>query len=171
MDMVDMVSIEAGKLSLELQPQSVGELLNEAMELAEPLGRQRGVEVELRPQEGPPQVKCDRQRILQVLSNLLCNALKFTPAGGRVVLSAFPRDGQLVFSVSDTGPGLKPEQLPHVFDRYWRAAEARGTTGLGLGLAIVKGIIQGHGGRVWVESQLGHGSTFLFALPLPPPGP
>lgn len=165
-DLVDLTSMEAGKLSLEQQPQQVGELLAEAMELLEPLGQQQGVEVRLRPVEEPLVVLCDRSRILQVLSNLAGNAIKFTPQQGQVELRVARREGHAVFSVSDTGLGIKAEELPHLFERYWRAQGAQKTAGSGLGLAIAKGIVEAHGGRIQVESQPGHGSTFSFTLPL-----
>lgn len=167
-DLMDLTSIETGKLSLEQQPQQAGELLAEAMELLEPLGQQQGVEVSLRPIEEPLAVLCDHSRILQILSNLAGNAIKFTPQGGRVELRVTRREGEAVFSVRDTGIGIKAEELPHLFERYWRAQGARKTVGTGLGLAIVKGLVEAHGGSVWAESQPGKGSTFSFTLPLAP---
>ena len=104
-------------------------------------------------------------RIQQVLSNLVGNAIKFTPPGGRIVVSAEALAEPAVrFAVVDSGPGIAPEQLPHVFGRYWQANPAD-RRGIGLGLAIAKGLVEAHGGRIWVESQVGAGSKFYFTLP------
>ena len=110
-------------------------------------------------------LRVDRHRLLQVLSNLLGNAIKFTPVGGTVRLDVVQRAAEVVASVSDTGPGISPEELPHVFDRFWHAGRRRGG-GAGLGLAIAKGLVEAHGGRIWVESLPGRGTTFSFSLPL-----
>ena len=107
----------------------------------------------------------DRGRLLQLLGNLLANAIRFTPPDGRVEIAAAVGDGEVRCSVADTGPGIPPDQIPRVFDRFWQAARAD-RAGLGLGLAIVQGIAEAHGGRVWVESELGRGTTFVFTLPL-----
>jgi len=114
-----------------------------------------------------PLVKMDSDRILQALRNLVGNAVKFTPDGGRVTLSAAQRNGSIQVAVSDTGPGISAEDLPTIFDKY-RQGTAKSSymlRGTGLGLAIVKHIIDSHGGEVWVESQQGQGSSFIFALP------
>ena len=106
----------------------------------------------------------DRDRALQVLSNLLGNALKFTQPGGRVRLSAHVADAEVVFAVSDTGPGIAPEHVPLVFDRFWQATRER-REGIGLGLAIAKAIVHAHGGRIWVERPSAGGASFCFTLP------
>jgi signal transduction histidine kinase len=106
----------------------------------------------------------DRERIVQVFENLIGNAVKFTPAGGVVSLGATSRESDTVFWVADTGPGIPSEVVPHLFDRFWQANRAD-NRGAGLGLAIVKGIVEAHGGRIWVESKPGAGTTILFAVP------
>jgi signal transduction histidine kinase len=117
-----------------------------------------------------PELLADGDRLRQVLENLIGNALKFTPRGGRVAVGARARDGEVVFWVADTGSGIAPGDLPHVFDRFWRAPEGRARReGAGIGLAIVKGIVEAHGGRVWAESTPQRGSTFFFAVPSVPP--
>jgi signal transduction histidine kinase len=100
----------------------------------------------------------------QVLSNLVGNAVKFTPRQGRIVVSAERFDGEVRFAVIDNGPGIPPEQVPHIFGRFWQA-KSSDRRGIGLGLAIAKGIVEAHTGKIWVESQVGVGSTFYFTLP------
>jgi signal transduction histidine kinase len=112
-----------------------------------------------------PDARCDKGRIVQALSNLLGNAIKFTPEGGAITVSAHVPGDELVVTVSDTGPGIPAEYLSRVFDRYWQAEDAK-SGGSGLGLAIVKGIAEALGGRAWAESRLGSGSAFHMALPI-----
>jgi signal transduction histidine kinase len=109
-------------------------------------------------------VSADRDRVLQVLSNLLGNALKFTAGGGTVTVSVHLEEGAIRFAIGDTGPGIASENLDRIFDRFWKD-ESAGRRGTGLGLFIVRGIVEAHGGGVWVESELGRGSTFFFTLP------
>jgi signal transduction histidine kinase len=110
-------------------------------------------------------VHVDAGRILQVLANLVGNAVKFTEQG-RITVAADAREGEVIVSVTDTGPGVPPEHLPYIFERGWHARRTARTAGSGLGLAIARGIIEAHGGRIWVESEVGQGSTFSFALPV-----
>ena len=117
-----------------------------------------------------PEVEGDRERVLQVLANLLGNAVKFTPAGGRVALTVQAAPDEVVFAVRDTGPGIAPENQEHVWDRFWKSRTSN-RHGAGLGLAISRGIVEAHGGRIWLESAPGDGSTFSFTLPLHPAPP
>ena len=116
--------------------------------------------------EQPALFACvDRERIARVLSNLCGNALKFTPQGGEISVAARRDSGGFVrFSVSDTGPGVPPEQVPRLFEKNWQARRG-GAEGLGLGLYIARSLVEAHGGRIWVESTPGHGSTFTFRVP------
>jgi signal transduction histidine kinase len=107
----------------------------------------------------------DRGRVLQVFSNLIGNALRFTPAGGSITLGARREEGLVRFSVVDTGPGIPPEHLPHLFERFWQAKEGS-REGAGLGLPIARGLVEAHGGRIEVASTPGQGSTFSFTLPM-----
>jgi signal transduction histidine kinase len=107
-------------------------------------------------------VPLDRERVQQVLSNVVGNALQFTARGGSVTVRTTLEPDHARVEVRDDGPGIAPEDLPHVFDRFWKSGSRRGT---GLGLAIARGIVEAHGGRIWVESRLGEGSTFVFTLP------
>jgi len=109
-------------------------------------------------------VHADRDRVFRVISNLVGNAIKFTPEGGSIQLAVHPVDGEIVFSVKDTGPGIPPDLLPHVFSRYWQAKSSGREGGAGLGLYIAEGIVRAHRGRIWVESELGRGTTFSFTL-------
>jgi signal transduction histidine kinase len=168
-DMLDLAAIEAGRLTIQPQPQDLGPLLTELEEMLLPLGERSGVRVVVHRPEASLRLRCDRNRLIQMLSNLAGNALKFTPEGGQVTVRATQEDTRVHLSVSDTGPGIAPEELPHIFDRYWRAQSASRTAGVGLGLAIVKGIVEAHGGSVHAESRPGEGSTFRVLLP--PCGP
>jgi signal transduction histidine kinase len=111
-----------------------------------------------------PDIWADRDRMLQVFENLIGNATKFTKAGGRVTVGAVASSGEVLFSVSDTGSGISDSDIPHVFDRFWQASHGA-HRGAGLGLAIVKGIVEAHGGRIWIRSTIGQGTTFLFTIP------
>jgi signal transduction histidine kinase len=115
-------------------------------------------------EENLPLVYADAARIQQVLSNLVGNAVKFTPRDGRITVCAEQSEREVRFSVIDTGSGIPSEQLPHIFGRFWQA-RASDRRGIGLGLAIAKGIVEAHNGRIWVESHVGLGSTFYFTLP------
>lgn len=164
-DLLDVSRIEAGGLALEQAPHAVDALVAEAMEHQRALADERGVRLRAELPEALPRVACDRDRVLRVFANLLGNALKFTPAGGDIAVRAAVDGAALRVSVTDTGPGIAPEHLPHLFDRYWQA-RSDNHGGAGLGLAIVKGLVEAHGGRLWVESAPGAGSTFYFTLPL-----
>jgi signal transduction histidine kinase len=113
-------------------------------------------------------VRVDNVRIHQVLSNLVGNALKFTPPDGRVTIGCVLLEREARFSVVDTGPGISPEEIPHIFGRFWQANQNDGR-GVGLGLAIAKGLVEGHGGRIWVESTVGEGARFYFTIPMEAP--
>ncbi|XXF77656.1 PAS domain-containing sensor histidine kinase [Myxococcaceae bacterium GXIMD 01537] len=168
-DLLDWGRIEAGQLPLEPAINGAAALLAEALEGIRPLAEAKHLQVVTALPDESLRVCCDRTRVLQVLGNLLGNALKFTPDGGQVRVSAGVRGTEVCFEVEDTGQGIAPEQLPSVFDRYWQAKDAVGR-GSGLGLAIAKGIVETHGGRIWARSTLGQGSVFTFTLPAEGPG-
>ena len=125
-----------------------------------------GLRFETRVDPNLPQASADRDRVEQVLLNLLYNAIKFTPPGGQVSVNAKTQGDYLIVSVSDTGVGIPTDDLPRVFERFYKADRARAGGGTGLGLAIAKHIIEAHHGRIWVDSVEGKGSTFSFSLPL-----
>ncbi len=112
----------------------------------------------------PPTINIDRDRLLQALGNLVGNAIKFTPQGGRVEVQVTRAGDDIRFEVRDTGPGIPAKQLPHLFDRFWQARHS-GRHSVGLGLAIAKGIVEAHGGRIWVESEEGSGARFFVTVP------
>jgi signal transduction histidine kinase len=163
-DLLDVARIEAGQLAIEPAPERIGPLLQEAVERHRYLAEDRGIELVCRAGDALPVVVADRHRVLQILGNLLGNALKFTPPGGRVEVGAAAAEQEVRCFVADTGPGIPEDQLPHVFDRFWQARRAD-RRGLGLGLAIVRGLVEAHGGRVWIESEPGRGSLVQFTLP------
>lgn len=164
--MLDAATLESGHLIVSPRPYEVDVLLRDAVEAFESIASPREVALE-RSVALPEGIRCqaDADRVLQVFSNLLGNALKFTPNRGTVGLAVELQDEAVHFAVSDAGPGIAPELQPFLFDRYWKH-EATGQKGTGLGLFIVRGIVQGHGGRLWVESTPGQGATFHFTLPV-----
>jgi signal transduction histidine kinase len=167
-DLHELAQAEAGQLTLVRTPTPLSEVVEQAVEILRPQADAKDVTLAVDVPSSLPILDIDRGRIGQVLRNLLNNALAHTPAGGEIAVSAARQNGTVLVSVCDTGEGISPEDLPHVFDRFYRAdrSRARQTGGYGLGLAIVKQLVQAHGGTVTVESQLGQGSVFKFTLPV-----
>jgi PAS domain S-box-containing protein len=164
-DLLEVRRIEMGRLRLVPRPEPVLQLVAEAVQSLRAIAEEQGVTLESQVEDGlPATIRADADRIQQVFSNLVGNALRYTPPGGVVTVGARTDEDGVVFSVSDTGPGIPAEDLPRVFDRFWQARQ-QGSHGLGLGLAIAKGITEAHGGRVAVDSELGHGSRFSFTIP------
>ena len=162
-DLLDVALMEAGQLTIDRARLTAGGLIAEAVEMQRALASSSSLELRVEVDPDVAEVWGDRDRLLQVFENLIGNAIKFTPAGGRVTAGATSRDDEVVFRVADTGRGIPSENLPRVFDRFWQAT--RGRNGAGLGLPITKGIVEAHGGRIWVESTAGSGSTFFFSIP------
>lgn len=162
-DLVDIRSIQRGRLAIEKQPSDLREILHEARDEARSLTSERGIRVQVSAQ-GPILVECDRQRILQVLSNLVGNAVKASAEGSEIKLGVDARNGDVLVWVRDQGKGISADDMRHLFQPYWRGHDVS-YAGAGLGLAISKGIVGVHGGRIWAESAPGRGSTFFFTLP------
>ena len=163
-DLLDVSAIEAGRLSVERQPASIAAIVSTATGMVSGEVEERSIDLRVDIPDATAPVTADASRIVQVITNLLGNAVKFTEAGGIVTIRVRNEPSALIVSVSDTGSGIAPDALPHIFDRFWQA-RATPRAGSGLGLAIARGIIEAHGGRIWVESELGKGSTFSFSLP------
>jgi signal transduction histidine kinase len=168
-DLLDVARIEAGRLRIDPGPEDVAELVGAALDMLAPLAAERGVELRRTLGSSLPDACVDSQRIHQAISNLVGNAIKFTPAGGCVTVSAERAGGEVLVRVADTGPGILPDHVPHLFDPYWQGTRPT-RRGAGLGLPITKGIVEAHRGRLWVESTPGQGSTFSFTVPLREPG-
>jgi signal transduction histidine kinase len=162
-DLLDVARVDAGTLRVELSPLPLAPVLDEVHEQWRPLCAEKGVTLgKDYAAETLGVVQLDRERVMQVLSNLIGNAVKFTPPGERVRIGAEPDGAWVKVSVSDTGPGIAPENLPHIFDRFWQKERRAG--GLGLGLPIAEGIVHAHGGSIHVDSTPGAGTTFWFTL-------
>jgi PAS domain S-box-containing protein len=163
-DLLDLSSMDAGGFTVDAADHEVESILNDLCDSFRPLAAHRSITFRCDPGPGHLTAWMDLHRIRRVFSNLLGNALKFTPEGGTITLRAEgPEEEEICFSVSDTGPGIATDQLPHVFDRYWQARKGD-RRGAGLGLSIARGIVEAHGGRLWVESTPGEGATFFFTL-------
>lgn len=168
-DLRDLSLAEVGRLSLTLAPLDLSAMIEDLRENMEPVAADKSIALVAEVAPDLPRVQGDADRLRQVLVNLLANALHYTPHGGRVEVQVWPEGSQVWVTVSDTGPGIAPEDLPHIFDRFYRAdnARARSTGGSGLGLAIVRSLVMLHGGTVRADSRPGEGSRFTISLPLP----
>jgi PAS domain S-box-containing protein len=163
-DLLDLSGMEAGRLSIDWGVHDVVDLFETVLELTRPLAAERRIELHRAPLLADMKACCDRERVIQVLANLVDNAIKFTEPGGKVTLAARQERGGVCCSVVDTGRGIAPEHLRHIFKPYWRA-EKPTCKGAGLGLAIARGIVEGHGSELSVRSEVGRGTTFSFVLP------
>lgn len=165
-DLLDTTRIQSGGLPVNMQPEDLTIIVGQVVQLLGPTlsGKNQTFDVTL--PEAKLHASCDRERIFQVLSNLVGNASKFSPEGAAISLRATASADEVLVEVIDRGPGISDEHLPRIFEPYWRASPQR-QTGLGLGLAIAKGIIDAHQSRIWVDSRVGDGSRFCFTLPVP----
>lgn len=169
-DLLDVTALEAGRLSMVPAALPVEDVLDAVEGMYAPIAREAGVLLDVRAELAPPPVMADQDRLLQAIGNLVGNAIKFSKSGGRVSVvaswtgSARDVPDHVRFTVSDTGPGIPPDQLPHIFDRFWQVRQTI-RAGAGLGLAIAKGIAEAHGGSLSVESRLGEGTRFSMDVP------
>jgi signal transduction histidine kinase len=167
-DLLEVERIAVGKLTLHYEEHDVSEIIKQAVEELQGAAASKGITLEAEPQDVCGYVVCDRSRVMQVLSNLIGNALKFTPAKGQICVSCQrtgPEGKEVQVSVSDTGEGIAPEKIKTIFERFSQIHN-QDRRGIGLGLYIAKMMVEEHPGRIWVESKLGEGSTFHFTLPL-----
>lgn len=165
--LLDVASLDAGKFAVVPARCEVQALLHDTNALFGGVAAAKSIALRLRVDDPALALCCDRERVLQILANLVGNALKFTPRKGLVDVSVHARDGSVRFAVSDQGPGISPEHLPRLFDRFWKDDATR-VKGTGLGLFIAKSLVDAQGGRIWLESARGGGTTFYFTLPLAP---
>jgi PAS domain S-box-containing protein len=164
-DLLDVTRVEAGRLQLNRKPEDLVRVIAEAVTMLEPALAQKSIALREEIPDYLPRASVDAARLVQVLQNLVSNAVKFTSPGGEIAIRAAAKNGEALIAVRDTGIGIPAEDLPRLFDRFWQATGSR-RGGAGLGLAIAKGIVEAHGGRIWVESEVGRGSTFTFAVPV-----
>ncbi len=161
-DLMDMANIRVGRIAVSMRPEVVSRLIQEAVLVHEPLAQDKGIRLVTKISNPDDVVQCDRERVLQVLANILGNAIKFTPAG-QIEIEVAREGKHIQISVQDSGPGIAAEDFPHVFDAYWSGERDR-SRGTGLGLYITKRIIEAHGTRIWIESRLGAGTRVHFCL-------
>jgi signal transduction histidine kinase len=165
-DVLDLSKVEAGQVELELGTLSLREALQRGVVMVREAATKQGVQLSLELAPGAVLIEGDERRLRQVIFNLLSNAVKFTPDGGSVVVASSQMDHEVQVSVTDTGPGIAPEDQERIFEEFQQTGvgvEQR--EGTGLGLALSKRLVELHGGRIWVESETGHGSRFVFTLP------
>jgi len=163
-DLLDVSAIESGHFAVEKRQFDAAAAVLAAIEMQQGLAASSSVILASDLAPGLPPIQADGERVLEVLENLVSNAIKFTPAGGSIIIGARAQAGELVLWVKDTGAGIPAEQIPHLFDRFWQAAKGD-RRGAGLGLTICRAIVDAHEGRIWVESEPGVGSTVFFSLP------
>ncbi len=165
-ELLELSRIESGKVPLERRSIAPLELISPAIERMQVQAERAGLNISLECPEDLPPVSADPSRMEQVLVNLLHNAIKFTPPGGKITVSAYREDNHITFYIKDTGVGIAPDALPRIFERFYKADKARSGGGTGLGLSIARHLVEAHGGKIWAESMVGQGSTFNFTIPL-----
>jgi signal transduction histidine kinase len=168
-NLIDAERVEAGRLVLLRQRASLTKVIDDTLAVASSASAIKGVALQATVEPGLPAISIDAMQMERVIANLLGNAIKFTPAGGRVRLVARRQRDALVVAVSDDGPGIPPEELPHLAERHFRGARSRGVEGSGLGLFIVRAVVEAHGGTLRLASGIGGGTTVTVSLPLDPP--
>jgi signal transduction histidine kinase len=164
-DLLEITKLEAGQVTLSKQPTDLREIGNRVVSALQPLSNAKGQAISVHWPRSVGLVEVDRRRIEQVLTNILSNAIKFTPKGGHIDVALTERGSDIQVCVADDGPGIPPQEQAHVFDKCYVVSDDRGLSGLGLGLYIAQEMIQLHGGQIWVDSRPGAGSTFCFAMP------
>jgi CheY-like chemotaxis protein len=168
-DLLAIGALETGQFALETKPVEPSGLIMSALESQQGVAAEASVIVATDLSPDLPLVLCDDERLLEVLENLIGNAIKFTGAGGSVTVGAKPQAGEVLIWVKDSGCGIAPNELGHIFDRFWQARKKE-RRGIGLGLSICRGIVEAHGGKIWADSALGAGTTLWFTIPIAPGG-
>jgi signal transduction histidine kinase len=166
-DLFDMAQLDTGGLKLDRAPNAISDLMSDTIERFRPMAEEKNIALSGLAAPGVDPVYMDARQISRVLMNLVSNAVRYTPAGGRVTLHAYPARAGVVVELTDTGEGIRPEDMPHIFEQFFRGerSRSRATGGSGLGLAIVKAIVEAHNGQIRVESTVGKGTRFLITLP------
>ena len=165
-ELLELSRIESGRVPLNLVPTAPLDIVNPAVDRLRLQAERSGLALFIECPDGLPSVLADSTRIQQVVVNLLHNAIKFSAAGGEVMVRVTQLDREIQFAISDTGIGIAAEDLPRIFERFYKVDRSRATSGTGLGLAIARHLVEAHGGRIWAESEVGKGSTFYFTIPL-----
>ena len=164
-ELLELSQIESGQSALDLQPVTAFDLLTSAAGRMQVQAERAGLSLEVDCPSDLPRIRADAARLERVLVNLIHNGIKFTPPGGRVTLSAAPVEGALQLAVSDSGTGIAPDDLPRIFERFYKTDRSRSGGGTGLGLSIARHLVESHGGQIWAESRPGEGSRFVFTIP------
>ncbi|HEY0963749.1 MAG TPA: HAMP domain-containing sensor histidine kinase, partial [Pseudomonadales bacterium] len=167
-DLLDLATIQSGTLKIKRASVPVAIIVAAVLDAMGEKAREKSQHLSVEISDDVSCCHCDQGRIVQILWNLIGNAIKFTPAGGTITVNAFADAGTVHFVVADTGPGLEKHELPKVFDRFWQSGESSKSSA-GLGLAIAKGIVEAHEGKIWVESEKGEGCFFHFVIPVAAP--
>jgi two-component system phosphate regulon sensor histidine kinase PhoR len=167
-DLLELSKMDADRLDLEVDRLSVLQLVQSCVETAQRVATEKHLRVSVNLPSSVPDIVADRRRLAEVLQNLLDNAMQYTPSGGEIVVSVSSDRQEVTFTVSDTGIGIPQVDQPRIFERFYRVdvARSREVGGTGLGLSIAKHLVEAHGGRIWVESEVGHGSQFYFTVPV-----
>ena len=163
-DILDLAKIEAGKLELHLSHFDLRSVMESSVAIVRERAASKSLEVDVTPPPEEIVVEADERKVKQIVYNLLSNAVKFTPEGGRVAFTALRNGKEIMFAVEDTGPGVALELRERVFEEFFQASDRR--EGTGLGLAVCRRLVELHGGRIWLETEEGQGSRFLFTIPI-----
>jgi signal transduction histidine kinase len=166
-DVLDLAKIEAGRMELELSRVAIPDVLRSAVSMHSERASLGGIELTLMTEPEEITITADERRLRQVVFNLISNAVKFTPRDGRIDVSARLDDGEVEIAVADTGPGISAEEFETIFEEFEQTSDGKQAEGTGLGLPLSRKLVELHGGRLWVESEVDHGSTFRFTLPVP----
>jgi two-component system phosphate regulon sensor histidine kinase PhoR len=165
-ELMDLARLESGTIQLKIESYNIKDLVGRVVERMHMQARRAGLSISDKLDSNLPKIQIDGSLIEQVLINLIHNAIKFTAPGGLISISAKKQGDAVCFAIHDTGAGIEPELLGRIFERFYKTDKARATSGTGLGLSIARHTVEAHGGKIWVESKLGEGSTFYFLLPI-----